>query len=378
MRGAAVVVRVLLDATAIPIDRGGVGRYLDGLIPEVARLASVDLTVVCQVHDAEQFRSAGAHVVEAPDQIAGRGPRLAWEQIRLPTLAKKIGAQVLHCPHYTMPVRPGVPTVVTLHDATFFSDPKLHTALKRRVFTAASRRAVRTGTELVVPSAATRDELVRLVSPRAERAFVAPHGVDTSIFRPPSKTEVADLRRVLGLSDHAFVAFLGTIEPRKNVGNLVRGWARAMKDRDQPAALVLAGGRGWDSSVDAAIAAVPAHLTVLRPGYLDIAQLRALLGAAEVVAYPALGEGFGLPVLEAMACGAAVLTTKRLSLPEVGGDAVEYCDVYAESIGTALASLLDEPQHRQELSRLGIERAAMFTWARAADIHAHAYLRAAG
>ena len=105
------------------------------------------------------------------------------------------------------------------------------------------------------------------------------------------------------------------LEPRKNVPNLIRGWVEAVTWRDDPPALVLAGGSGWDDDVDAAIAEVPSHLRVVRPGYLRFADLPGFLGGATVVAFPSHGEGFGLPVLEAMACGTPVLTTQRLSLP---------------------------------------------------------------
>jgi glycosyltransferase involved in cell wall biosynthesis len=174
------------------------------------------------------------------------------------------------------------------------------------------------------------------------------------------------------------VAFLGTIEPRKNVGNLIRGWVQACAGLGDPPALVLAGGRGWDDTVDDIAASVPAGLQLLRPGYLPLEQLRALFGGAEIVAYPALGEGFGLPVLEAMACGAAVLTTDRLALPEVGGEAVAYTEVDAAAIGSALTALLRDPDRRRALAVAAIERAAGFTWAEAARIHAEVYRHAAG
>jgi len=151
----------------------------------------------------------------------------------------------------------------------------------------------------------------------------------------------------------------------------------AVAQRPNPPALVIAGGRGWDDGVDAAIASVPTGLILRRPGYLPLDQVPALLGGAEVVAYPSLGEGFGLPVLEAMACGAAVLTTRRLSLPEVGGDAVAYTEPDAESIAVALRELLDDSGLREKLGAAALDRAAEFTWQRCARLHVEAYERAA-
>jgi glycosyltransferase involved in cell wall biosynthesis len=128
--------------------------------------------------------------------------------------------------------------------------------------------------------------------------------------------------------------------------------------------------------VDAAVASVPSHLRVLRPGYLRPADLPGYLGGALVVAYPSHGEGFGLPVLEAMACGAPVLTTPRLSLPEVGGDAVAYTEPDATAIASALRALIADPARRAQLAEAGATRAAEFTWEASAEAHLAAYARA--
>jgi glycosyltransferase involved in cell wall biosynthesis len=141
---------------------------------------------------------------------------------------------------------------------------------------------------------------------------------------------------------------------------------------------VLAGGRGWDDEIERAAAEVPAGLTLLRPGYLPLELLAGLLGGAELVAYPSLGEGFGLPVLEAMACGAPVLTTRILSLPEVGGDAVAYTEPDAASIGRALADLLADPGRRRSLGGAALARAAQFDWRACARAHLASYRLAAG
>lgn len=370
--------RILLDATAIPVDRGGVGRYVDELLPALAR-QGVDLVVVCQPRDTGTVAGLvpQAEVVTAPGGIERRAARLVWEQTHLPRLARSVRADVLHSPHYTMPRTGSVPVVVTLHDATFFSHPELHSALKRRFFTAATRSAVSRAAALVVPSEATAREVRRFVGGDPAHFHVAHHGVDTALFHPAPDAEVDRVRASLGLGSAPYVAFLGTLEPRKNVPALVRGWASAVEAQGaQAPVLVLAGGRGWDTDVDPAVAAVPQGLRVVRPGYLPLEDLAPYLSGADVVAYPSLGEGFGLPVLEAMACGAAVLTTRELSLTEVGGDAVEYTGTDAQAIGTALSALLADPVRRAELSAAAVARAAGFTWDAAAAAHVAAYEQA--
>ncbi len=122
---------------------------------------------------------------------------------------------------------------------------------------------------------------------------------------------------------------------------------------------------------------MPSHLRVLRPGYLRYEDLRGFLGGARVVAYPSHGEGFGLPVLEAMACGAPVLTTPRLSLPEVGGDAVAYTEPDPDSIAVAISALLDDPERREQLAQAGHQRSLEFTWEASARAHLESYGRAA-
>jgi glycosyltransferase involved in cell wall biosynthesis len=270
-----------------------------------------------------------------------------------------------------MPITTHLPVVVTLHDATFFTEPGVHTRVKRRFFRFWTRVALRRAAECIVPSAATRDELVRVVDRRAERCIVAHHGVDPREFHPPTAAALDRARLMAG--SPRWVTFLGTIEPRKNVANLIKGFAAARRG-DPDLALLLVGAKGWDTEIDRLVSET--GTTVRRLGYVDKEDLPGLLGGAETVAYPSLGEGFGLPVLEAMACGAAVLTTRRLALPEVAGNAAEYCEPDAASIAASLAKLFDHPSLRAELRRRGRARATEFTWDRAAAIHQEAYLAA--
>ncbi len=369
--------RVLIDATAVPADRGGVGRYVDGLVAALAS-ADVALALVCQRSDAERYGRLApeARVIAGPAAIAHRPARLAWEQTGLPLVASQVEADVVHSPHYTMPLRAGRPVVVTLHDATFFTDPEMHSTVKGTFFRSATRTALRRAARCVVPSRATRDEVVRVLDADAGTLDVAYHGVDQTTFHVATDDEKHRVQSRLGLGEQPYVAFLGMLEPRKNVPGLIRGWVQACAGREDPPALVLAGGSGWDDTVDGVVAEVPSHLRVLRPGYLRFSDLPGYLGGATVVAYPSHGEGFGLPVLEAMACGAPVLTTRRLSLPEVGGEAVAYVETDPQSIATGLTALLDDPAERARLAAAGHERSLEFTWEASAQAHLASYAAA--
>ncbi|MEV0841672.1 glycosyltransferase family 1 protein [Actinocatenispora sera] len=370
--------RVLFDATSVPADRGGVGRYVDGLLHALSRVQH-GLTVVCQRTDAERYSRLLPHadVVVGPAAVSHRPARLAWEQTGLPLLAQQHAAHVIHSPFYTCPLRAACPVTVTVHDATFFTEPDHYEKARGTFFRSAIKTSLRRAARVIVPSKATRDELIRLLDADPARLDVAYHGVDPDAFHPPSADEQARVAARLGLADTPYVAFLGAKEPRKNVPELIRGWVRAVSAREHPPALVLAGGNGHDEEIDKAVAEVPPHLRLLRPGYLRYADLPGYLGGALVAAYPSHGEGFGLPVLEAMACGAAVLTTPRLSLPEVGGDAVAYTGESAEEIGHDLAALLDDDARRADLGRRGYERSREFTWEQSAEVHLAAWTRAA-
>ncbi len=370
--------RVLVDATSVPADRGGVGRYVDGLLGALSRRDDVDLAVVCQRTDAERYERQlpQAQVFAAPAAVSHRPARLAWEQTGLPLLAQQVGAKVLHSPFYTCPLRASCPVTVTVHDATFFTEPEHYDKSRRTFFRSAIKTSLRRAERVIVPSKATRDELIRLLDADPTCIDVAYHGVDPAAFHAPSADEKARVRARLGLGELAYVAFLGAKEPRKNVPNLIRGWAKAVRERPQPPALVLAGGQGHDDEIDQAVAAIPSHLRLLRPGYLRFADLPGYLGGALVAAYPSYGEGFGLPVLEAMACGAPVLTTPRLSLPEVGGEAVAYTGPEPDDIARDLGRLLDDEPRRLALAAAGLARAREFSWDSSAEVHLGSWARA--
>jgi glycosyltransferase involved in cell wall biosynthesis len=372
-----VAPRILLDATAVPADRGGLGRYVDGLLGAL-HAQGADLAVACQRADEKRYETLvpGARVVAGPATLAHRATRLAWEQSGLPHLAERVGADVIHLPTYTMPVSAALPTVVTIHDVPLFTEPELHDPVRTSYIKSATRSAARRATRLIVPSRATRDELVGVLGADPAHIDVAYHGVDHKAFHRPSEAEVEQVSDRLGLHGRPYIAYLGALEPRKNVPNLIRGWVEACANRPDAPALVLAGSGGWDDEVDAALATVPLDLRVLRPGYLPWPSLPGFFGGALVFAIPSRGEGFGLPVLEAMACGAPVLTTRRGPLPEVGGDAVAYTEPDPSGIAAALTALIDDPSRRAELAEAAHARSQEFSWSASAEAHMASYQRA--
>jgi glycosyltransferase involved in cell wall biosynthesis len=221
--------------------------------------------------------------------------------------------------------------------------------------------AVHRAAGFVCPSVATRDALERLYPNTRGRTVVIPLGV-TPMFL---NAETSGVARVHG-AKRPFVLAVATLEPRKNLARLVEAFASSSAAREGSAELVLAGARGWSTSELDSI--VGRHRDVVRPiGFVPESELPALYAEATAFAFPSLEEGFGLPVLEAMAAGTAVLTSNRSSLPEVAGDAALLVDPYdTGAIAAGLDRLLTDPALREDLAGRGRERAAGFTWERTA------------
>lgn len=370
---------VLFDATAVPADRGGVGRYVDGIVPALVA-QGVDLIVVAQPRDREVFERAGARVVDAPRSAATTPGRLIWEQLSLPRLARRLNVRLVHSPHYTFPLATRRARVVTVHDLTFYSHPELHGPAKRWFF----RSWLRLGALLRAPVVAVSEATGREYRSRFRRrgtVTVAPLGYEEALFHPPTDEETSDFRRHAGQEERGWIAFLGTLEPRKNVVALIEAYENAvagLPEGERPS-LLLAGAAGWDPHVGPAVdEAAATGYDVRLLGYLPVELLAPFLGGAEVVAYPSLGEGFGLPVLEAMASGGVVLTSDKLSLPEVGGDAVAYTGTSAAEIAAVLGELLRDEPRRGELRSRARRRALSFSWPRTAEQHVVAYAAALG
>lgn len=358
----------------MPVERGGVARYVDELVHAI----DADLIVVCHRRDEERYRTLNPRstIIVGPRSLAWRGYRLLWEQLALPHLARRHDVDVVHSPHYTTPIFMARPRVVTIHDVTFFTEPHLHRPLKRWFFKMWIRVSVRIADEVITPSRATAEELERVSGHSAHDVLVAHHGVDHERFAPPTPDEIDTVRRELDL-DLPYILFLGTIEPRKNVPALIRAHGIIAGRRDDAPMLVLAGARGWETGVEKALAEHPHPELVRSLGYIDAHQVVPLLGGAVVVAYPSEGEGFGLPVLEAMAAGAVVLTTRRLAIPEVAGDGAVYSEPEPPAIASALLDLIDDGEARRDVRDRALARASQFSWRDSAAAHLIAYRAAA-
>jgi len=365
-------VRVLLDVSAVPDEITGAGVYTTELVRALAPRDDLELVLVARKTD----RARWARIAPTADVRnvvpSARPARLVWEQLAAPRLAAKAHADVWHGPHYTMPLRLTIPAVVTVHDLTFFDHPEWHERAKVFFFRRAIRASAQRAATLVCVSDATARRL-EAVAPAIGSVFVVNHGVDTERFTTAADSD-GDRTRLAALGvTPPYLAFVGTIEPRKNVPALVDAFTRVADDHDG-LTLVLAGHDAWGAgAVDAAVASSAVADRIVRTGYVPADALPALLRGASAVVYPSFEEGFGLPPLEAMACGAPVLTTGDVAAVDLAGGAVAVTqNVDPESLARGIRGVL-EPATQARLRAAGPAVAARFSWAAAADRHVEAY-----
>jgi len=294
-------------------------------------------------------------------------PRL-WTHARLGPALLRARPDVAFIPAHVVPLARPPAAVVTIHDLGYLAFPDAHTARRRLELHLTTLWSVRAARRVIAISAATRDDLLRRYGADPARVAVVHHGLAGAQFRPPNPNEIAAARARHGL-ERPYFLYVGTVQPRKNLERLIAAFAQAAgAGALGEAELVLGGRRGWLSApIERKAAELGLAGRVRFPGYLPDADLPALLGGALAFAFPSLYEGFGLPVLEAMACGAPVLTSATSSLPEVAGDAALLVDPRdTAAIAAGLARLAADPALRADLRARGMARAAGFTWERCA------------
>lgn len=359
--------RVVVDATAVPASPSGAGRYVLELVAALAAADEVSLGVVSRRGDQDRWRWLAPDAALAAAAPGWRPARLAWEQLAMSKVARRLGADVYHGPHYTMPERLSRPVVVTIHDLTFFDHPEWHEPSKQRFFRRATRVAAARAAALVCVSKTTADRLQALLPPNG-LVHVIPHGVDHDRYRPARSPDAAAAGGV------PYIGFVGTLEPRKDIPTLVRAFD-GVADRHPDIRLRIAGHAGWGArAVNEAVAASRHRHRIDLLGYLPEDDVPAFLRSAAAVAYPSLAEGFGLPALEAMACGAPLVTTSGTAMEEVVGDgALLVSPSSPGELADALCSILDDAAETEHRRARGLAIAARYTWQASAAAHADVY-----
>lgn len=375
-RGAAM--RIGIDATALPRQRLGAANYTVCLTRELLEASAADEFVIFTKPAQSGLFGTAKNATLVAAALPFRTYRLAWEQLALPGLAQRYRLDLLHSPHYTVPLALGCPSVVTFHDMSFFLYPRTHQLYRKVFFRTMIPWAARRASAIIAPSQSTRADIVRLLRVPQDQVRVVHHGV-APVFHPvPESLACAELLKKYGLR-RPYLLYVGNLEPRKNVPALLRAYNQLLQE-GLSASLVLAGTRGWiDTPIGETVRKLGLGERVRFLGYVEQEDLPTLYSSAAAFVYPSLYEGFGLPVLEAMACGAAVVTSNTSSMAEIAGDAallVDPLDVGA--LAQALSKILRDPRLGADLRRRGIERAKGFTWERAAVRTLEVYRQAVG
>ncbi len=352
----------------------GVHRYIYYLLAHLPRVGC-RVTVFAGPHS--RLPEDGYAVRRSRWPTAKPPVRVVWEQVVQPWALRRARVDLVHGPVFVGPLLTPCPTVVTVHDLSFLRYPHFFRPANRlylRVFTRASVHRAR---RVIAVSNHAAEETVRLLGVDRRRIDVIYHGVDPAL-RPLPPEEVETFRRREGLPER-FVLYVGTLEPRKNLIRLVEAFATLRPAALRPAPiLILAGARGWYfRDLFARVEQLGLRDRVLFPGYVPSDRLALWYNAATVFAYPSLYEGFGMPVVEAQACGTPVLTSDRSALPEAAGDGallVNPEDV--EAIAEGLRRMLTDEPLRAELKRRGLAHAARFTWQKTAADTVATYRRA--
>jgi glycosyltransferase involved in cell wall biosynthesis len=369
-------VKVALDVSAVPLKVAGAGRY----IVELARRLperGVQTTLVTRRDDADRWGTWSPHAQRAPLVPSARVARLISEAYLLGESAAARENDLWHAPHYTMPRRRAKPCVVTIHDLTFFTNPEWHERSKVAFF----RRAINYSSQharVLICVSAFSARLLEEILPAHAPIVVAPLGVELNTFQPDSSGDEALFERHSLPLSVPYIFFVGTVEPRKGLDVLLEAFREVAKDVDD-VELWLAGQAGWSTGpIETQIATHPFAARIRRLGFVDDEVLPALYRQARTVAYPSRGEGFGLPVLEAMASGATVVTTEGTVMAEVAGGAAT---LVPSGDAGALAQGLREAQgvtgaERVARATRARSRAEIFTWDACLDQHLVAYEQA--
>lgn len=365
---AAPAARIAINAHLLGTEEGyrraGVSRYIHSLLTNVLREdPEGDYTVLVSSRCA---LSLSGNLKRSRLPTGRPLVRIVWEQTCQPLQLVKEGIALLHSPVNVQPLLLPCKGVVTVTDLSFMLFPEAFRTGRRQYQRWFTRWSVRRADRIIAISSTTAQDVVRFFDVPADRVSVVFPGVDTPYQPIEDEQQLGRFRRLHGLTDR-FVLFVGTLEPRKNLLMLLQAYA-AFRRGGGGYKLVLVGGKGWlYQPILAAIDEWGLQRDVILPGFVDEEELPLWYNAAEALLYPSLYEGFGLPPLEAMACGTPVVVSETSSLPEVVGDAGLLLDPHEPDLWTeALWRLWRDSAYRANLSVRGLERAHQFSWPRMA------------
>jgi glycosyltransferase involved in cell wall biosynthesis len=341
--------RVAVDATAIPGQRLGVGVYVTELLRHIG--SDVDLHVFVKATDLRGWSEALGRTTLHPARIHDRVARIAWMNTILPLRLRRIAPDVFWGPHYELPPGMRCPGVVTFHDPTFFTLPDVHERAKVEYFTRMARVGISRSSRVIAVSEYAKRGAIEHAGADPMHTHVVYEGIDLERYRPSADPSPYE---------KPYVFFVGALAPHKDVPGLIEAFDALDVTHD----LVIAGPRAWGAAaVDAAIGSARKKDAIHCVGYIPEEEKIRRLQHADAFVFPSIAEGFGVPVLEAMACGAPVITTTGSAPEEFASGAARLVGPNdAGALRQALLEVLTDADLAASLRRLGPRRAGDFGW----------------
>lgn len=364
--------RIGIDYTAAINQSAGIGRFVRNLVEAVTEVDHRNEYVLLYAAPNPGCTAdppSAANVSTRALRFRERFMAALWHRLEVPLPVEIVTGplDIFHSPDFVLPPVRRAVRLITIHDLAFLTYPECAPERLRTYLEHAVPRSAARADYIITDSENTRNDVICLLDRDPDKVFVVPGGVDP-MFRPASAEVVAEVREQYNLTQ-PYVLAVGVIEPRKNYPRLIEAFCRLRTQTGLPCQLVIAGGAGWLSEETLRRAGQSPYPSDVRfVGYVPDWQLAALYTGAEVFAYPSLYEGFGLPVLEAMACGTPVVCANTSSLPEFATDAallVPPEDPHA--IADALETACTNPPERQRLREAGIRRVQDYTWRKSAE-----------
>jgi glycosyltransferase involved in cell wall biosynthesis len=365
--------RIGIDARLVFYSQAGIGQYILHLVNGLAKVDRENEYVLLQ------SRKDHSTIVEQPNfrRVSLWTPsHHRIERHALNVELMRLGLDILHSPDFIPPHRPGCRSVITIHDLAFLLYPHFLTKESARYYGHIDQ-AVRWTDQIIAVSNSTKRDTIQHLGVAEDKITVV-YEAASAIFRPIDREAAREQVRKRYGADGRFLLFVSTIEPRKNVPTLLRALRQLTECYKEDVHLILAGGRGWlFEDAFAVVEQLKLDSRVHFVGRVSSEDLLYLYNAAELLAHPAFYEGFGLPPLEAMACGLPVIVSNVASLPEVVGDAGILIDPHdVDELTVSMWRVLNEAETRREMREKGLRQAARFSWERAAGETAAIYKRA--
>ena len=371
--------KIAIDLTSTQKNKTGIGRYMLGILIGLQRIdKDNEYYLFTQDDDLDGFGiyAPNFHIVPVDSKILRKTyVRILWEQFVFPFKVKKTGADVLHCPNYTMPYlarlfNRKLAVVSTFHDMAYFLHPEYLIDWKRRMFCGYIKQTAKACDKIVAVSENTAKDSLSCSKPKNKDIEVTYLGVDEAFFNTPKATP--EVRAKYKIPEK-YILYVGTLEPRKNVAGLIKGYRELPDEIKNEYKLVITGKKGWyyDEIFSTVNSDPGLQDNVIFTGFVDDEDMIPLMKGAAEVGYVSFFEGFGLPVLEAMASGVPIVTTSGSSLSEVAGDCGYLCDPNSpEDIARAMRRGLGDTENKVEKA---LERAKTFTWKRCGEYTLKAY-----